>query len=1007
MAESIPDIVLTLSPIDTINATTSHLDESFVEVSHVEYSYHEMMQEYLPEDTGLAAQFRLSLKKLEGLLYAALGSVPASYVDNQQWWLNRNPRCNFPEQVFCDTDENEKRKFCSYPQTATRGKIHGSSRNQFLDIGSTGYFDWSRSDTIPRQYRRVKNHSAYAGIDSTTLTFEVTNGGIQSGDQHGDPPSNVPITIAFTPILEATRVVLYIQIGDNDAASHEMTQDGSSWTYELDEQQNKTQVLFYFEIHAMENGAPVTVYEPHGLNRETPPTLSDIPDDIEGEQPGQNHNHQAAGSSYYFYVLNHRDDYANGLPELIWEDYEGEKRNCLRRCTGTWAFKNWENITPGLINVARFCIDYLGDRFQHDPSLRGPSPRCCFNHNIRFRWTGANVPWLYREGGKSIIAAGETPGTDHTIRPLVNLHSEVNGGSDSSRKTWRGIPGIYRNASTSAGNMAVPYVDGLGNYIAAYDYGNDESWLSWPRYDDYTFRGVWEGNPNADKDEWFPGIFIDHGSRRGLQAGDQIDKIHLLEIIEAVDYLVKYGLWSVVPAKACRRTPITCGPWTTQHFHGDYNCETFEWTENPHDVDVAYPSTQEYSWTPYPPFNWSEMLGDIGISQPCLGGCYYQRATCVFDDCTGYSVTTPAIPYDAPATVDECRSGTSIERHIAPGYCPTALAWGAECSLGDEGGCNRIVLTASCYSPGWMFVGGYSANVPVSNEIHKSCQQTMEGIPNKSAMGATAGWSYYLCGVDKTYFGPTWGWWSDNRSTPKWSTIDEYHGNGVQKKRVGSTPEDPDWEVNCNQYLASMGNKFDLAKRCNLDGEFDYSASTVAFDEVTEIEYFGPATVWAVQQGYPNCPMSTNIEDEIPAIPGLGYYNIPDVDAHGAWTARSPMCHYSFTPNYPDFWPTDMFGQVYNCEIDFPELNNCGPKNSLEFNVYARVDLNTSNGIPQLYDYELNTTYIDANGDPIYTNDLPTYPDTVYSEPTVGCKITYGGVAIPFAANDGIPEPVF
>jgi len=62
--------------------------------------------------------------------------------------------------------------------------------------------------------------------------------------------------------------------------------------------------------------------------------------------------------------------------------------------------KPWTNIKPGLINVARFALDRLGDDFEFNPSDR-PGAGCCWPMPIKWRWTGATCRACSRGGGKT------------------------------------------------------------------------------------------------------------------------------------------------------------------------------------------------------------------------------------------------------------------------------------------------------------------------------------------------------------------------------------------------------------------------------------------------------------------------------------------------------------------------------------------------------------------------------------------------------------------------------
>jgi hypothetical protein len=112
--------------------------------------------------------------------------------------------------------------------------------------------------------------------------------------------------------------------------------------------------------------------------------------------------------AYTFVFFSHHNPYAGGLPEL-WP--------LCKRGTDEYRFDASEQIQPQLINLARWCLDYIGRHTQHHPRRRGSAwEHCCIHMPVHFRWSGANHPGHYLSGGKG--------GSDN-VRPLTNSPGRV------------------------------------------------------------------------------------------------------------------------------------------------------------------------------------------------------------------------------------------------------------------------------------------------------------------------------------------------------------------------------------------------------------------------------------------------------------------------------------------------------------------------------------------------------------------------------------------------------
>jgi hypothetical protein len=310
------------------------------------------------------------------------------------------------------------------------------------------------------------------------------------------------------------------------------------------------------------------------------------------EHIGTSIEQRHADDAYYFVFYSHYNPYASGLPELLDENAPGTPGSWLRRGTDSYEFDSSENIQPGLINLARFVLDHIGARVQHHPSGRGDPELCCQSMPIVWRWSGANTPDLYRGGGK-----GGTAGSS----PLHNHPAHGDAGSSDARKSWRGIEMAWQNAG-----------DVPGFFPDNWYYGDNESWLTW------------EDRLTLDPDPLnppFEAIIRDYGGR-GLRAGDAIDPVFLLEIIDAVDYLISNGLVVQVPIHTAPRTPLSSEVWNTpcgeRHEWGWYHNyidsnfdEQWDYTEvDPEGLCCqSVGPAPDYDCDPYERPSWAECTG--------------------------------------------------------------------------------------------------------------------------------------------------------------------------------------------------------------------------------------------------------------------------------------------------------------------------------------------------------------------------------------------------------------
>jgi len=279
-----------------------------------------------------------------------------------------------------------------------------------------------------------------------------------------------------------------------------------------------------------------------------------------------------AGKWYSYTAFSHYVSYPNGLPEL-WS-------KCAKS-TDAYQFTDEETLQVGLINLARFVLDYLAIRTVHHPGTMESVARCCTGLAVKFRWSGS-APWPhYQEGGKD--------STDW-VTPLHNRDEDDGDGSESARMSWRGAEEWWGDNPM---------------------YGPGASWLTTPEYlyldhfayvDDDTCAVYWKG------------------LTRGLQPGDVIHRSHIEEIIAAVDFIVGNGIWEKRPIKYRVLTPDfnvqghQCGYGMEDGvpFDAAFTCRyqdpvTFEWSAFSAPVDWAD--------------CWDDDAGDPDDKAP-FGKCY-------------------------------------------------------------------------------------------------------------------------------------------------------------------------------------------------------------------------------------------------------------------------------------------------------------------------------------------------------------------------------------------------
>jgi hypothetical protein len=524
------------------------------------------------------------------------------------------------------------------------------------------------------------------------------------------------------------------------------------------------------------------------------------------EHIGSSVEQRHVDDAYYFVFYSHYNPYASGLPELLDENAPGTPGNWLRRGSDSYEFGSSENIQPGLINLARFVLDHIGARVQHHPSGRGDPELCCQSLPIVWRWSGANTPDLYRGGGK-----GGTAGSS----PLHNHPAHGDAGSSDARKSWRGIEMAWQNAA-----------DVPGFFPDNWYYGDTESWLTW------------EDRLTLDPDPLnppFEAIIRDYGGR-GLRAGDAIDPVFLLEIIDAVDYLISNGLVVQVPIHTAPRTPSSSEVWNTpcgeRHEWGWYHNyidpnfdEQWDYTElDPEGLCCqSVGPAPDYDCDPYERPSWAECTGS--------GKCHLGRQR--WKSCTDDQTPDPV-------------SANENNRELV------------SCNVLNQAGVWELYEIYNGH-----MLGGWIRNVwsPTCPLVSPLCYCPAEGT-----VSAQYGLSYWLCGPDQAWNGPEG---------------DAFHGNGYTKPRQ-------DLEGNFSSTGPSMGNRFASGSvyACATPG---INEPTPDFYTVTGVVDHGNASAW---YSHNLCSAGRFPDyDPPPNIPGLGLWNYDGIVAalHVDENAQRPV----------------------------------------------------------------------------------------------------------------------
>jgi hypothetical protein len=751
----------------------------------------------------LAQDFKLALTKLEGLMYVLWGGQP-DYAGQQQWYTREHPRCRWGAEQWWQqpTDVPPPDYFWNYLETAALGGL----RDGVLPSVPVR----SRSGDPRVQFKRSQ-HSAYFPLGSVERYCGAPGG---TGHQVHDPastfkpftpwPDSEDVVIRYVPPGAVTSIEWLAVITSHDLYPMSEVEPGV-WEATIPARTQAEHVWWF--LLGNFNGQPQLRYDPFiGVDAQG--------DELEPVRRGAISDPEHIGSSveqrhvddaYYFVFYSHYNPYASGLPELLDENAPGTPGNWLRRGSDSYEFGSSENIQPGLINLARFVLDHIGARVQHHPSGRGDPELCCRSLPIVWRWSGANTPDLYRGGGK-----GGTAGSS----PLHNHPAHADAGRSDARKSWRGIEMAWQNAA-----------DVPGFFPDNWYYGDTESWLSW------------EDRLTLDPDPLnppFEAIIRDYGDR-GLRAGDAIDPVFLLEIIDAVDYLISNGLVVQVPIHTAPRTPSSSEVWNTpcgeRHEWGWYHNyidsnfdEQWDYTEvDPEGLCCqSVGPAPDYDCDPYERPSWAECTGS--------GKCHLGRQR--WKSCTDDQTPDPV-------------SANENNRELV------------SCNVLNQAGVWELYEIYNGH-----MLGGWIRNVwsPTCPLVSPLCYCPAEGT-----VSAQYGLSYWLCGPDQAWNGPEG---------------DAFHGNGYTKPRQ-------DLEGNFSSTGPSMGNRFASGSvyACATPG---INEPTPDFYTVTGVVDHGNAAAW---YSHNLCSAGRFPDyDPPPNIPGLGLWN---------YDGSSPLYTLTKTPSGP------------------------------------------------------------------------------------------------------------
>lgn len=496
------------------NFATMHITPYSLNEETGTLAHRYQMDEFSDED--MTSRFKAALKKLESLMYAVYGSVP-DFAGNIQWQNGTDPRCLWPEQGV-EINNDAVDRYRNYYEFASKGHHYPPTM---------------AIPTVSLQTRSGDHRLQSVIVDHHPM-FQPTSAGVQRVWRSGndevngyDPESNavgysVPVTIYVQPdttVGTPSLVELHYSTGGAPTVIP-MPWDSlaSAYTAVIPSQDDDTTVWWFISATYDPGSGDITIYDGHASgDYESAPTLATPPTDPHTKDKY---------SAYTYVAFHHTNPYLHGLPELLHEDTPA-----LLRGTDQHTFDKMESIQPGLINVARFCLQEMGAVFNQNPTNRwaGDDGRilCCLLWPIEWRWSGSNISGFYLKYGK---------GESHGVQPLHNHPTQPNAGVQEKRMWWRGIPWVFKSDPLG--------LTSYGFEGENYYFGGDESWETLRSY------CVSETIDGA--------TVVPDGACRatsGLRAGDEIDRVHLEEIIQAVNYIFSDGLWTTNPAPTFPKKP--------------------------------------------------------------------------------------------------------------------------------------------------------------------------------------------------------------------------------------------------------------------------------------------------------------------------------------------------------------------------------------------------------------------------------------------------------------------
>lgn len=498
----------------------------------------------------LGTRFAASCEKLERLMYVIYGSPPLQYSPSFKDWIHRrHPRCLWggerAEQKWCGTVDAFGNPVCTWEQQHTEFYEY-LALGHSVGIPAPQVPIRSRSGDPLRQMLDATGDRTRFPSGSVTRTdgFEVHDprghgffGGdpAQIGADGPDEIAGEAVTVSWTPPPAIATAVSAVELHTSLAAPNDvltMVLAAGTWSATIPAQEHGTTVQWHLEA-----------------------TI----DGVVYREP--------LSGSYSYVAFTHYNPYAAGFPEML---------DVCRKGTDRYQFEESECIQPALINMFRYALDYLGNRFVHSPKpftfreqeyrtdAGANALRCCAPTYIKWRWSGSAKWPLFVAGGKYATAAEP----DLAIHPIHNLEADIDPADPDyaaamrARSSWRGYPRPYGDTG-GWDSWSYPAPEHDASWLSPMEHvgiSEAKSALRW-----WAAR---DPMPGAACRIWWD------SSGRGLQAGDVITRVHIEELIWAVDYLLANGLWVQVDIKRRPKTPggtfidgLPCG-WT--HYTNSY-----------------------------------------------------------------------------------------------------------------------------------------------------------------------------------------------------------------------------------------------------------------------------------------------------------------------------------------------------------------------------------------------------------------------------------------------------